>query len=419
MLRLALDLVDIRKFDRNARLYFVFGIPYFSGMALFGLLYNLYLLRLGYREDFIGLLAGMTPLAAGVFAILIGILSDRYGRKPFLIGSSLAMILSQAGLCFTTERVPLILFGFLGGLSTAMIFVNHVPFLAENCRPRDRGKIISLGFALHIVTSMLVSLGGGALPGLFGKILALGPDRPEPFRYTLLIGLALTAISILPLLRIREEKKLEISKPSSNRSKADSPSDNSTPWGLLLVFAAISSFRGMSFGLSYPFFNVFFQEELGATAATIGAIFFCSRALSMIGILMSPKISGRLGAVATIAPLRLLTAVSLALLGVQISLPLSFLLFSTHSASDSMATPTEMTLANNVVSRSHWGRAQSVRVMGYQLLSAAGSILAGNMIPRLGYFTTFAVAALLIFASGTLLLGRFGWHYRGPERETS
>ena len=415
MFRQVLDLVDIRNFDRNAKLYFVFGIPYFSGMALFTLLYNLYLLRLGYREDFIGLLAGMTPLAAGVSAFLIGSLSDRFGRKPFLIGSAISMTLSQAGLCFTTDRTPLIFFGFLGGLSTAMIFVNHVPFLAENCRPRDRGKIISLGFSLHIVTSMLVSLGGGALPGLIGRILNLGPDHPEPFRYALLIGLGLTAISVLPLLRIGAEKKLEISKPDSDQSTTKTPSDNITPWGLLLVFAATSSFRGASFGLSFPFFNVFFQEELGASSVTIGAIFFVSRALSMMGTIASPRISNRLGAVATIAPLRMLSAVSLAALGAPISLALGFLLLSTQSVSDNMATPTEMTLANNIVSRSHWGRAQSVRVMAFQLLSASGSILAGNMIPRLGYLLTFGAASILIFASGIVLIAKFGLSYRGPE----
>ena len=42
-----------REFSRNVRLFFLYGISINAGMALFSLLYNLYLLRLSYQEDFI------------------------------------------------------------------------------------------------------------------------------------------------------------------------------------------------------------------------------------------------------------------------------------------------------------------------------------------------------------------------------
>ena len=73
----------LRKFNRNVHLFFGYGIAINAGMALFTLLYNLYLLRLSYQEDFIGQVAGMAPLATGLFALPIGMLSDRFGRKPF------------------------------------------------------------------------------------------------------------------------------------------------------------------------------------------------------------------------------------------------------------------------------------------------------------------------------------------------
>jgi len=415
MLRQVLDLIDIRKFDRNAKLFFAFGVPYFSGMGFFGLLYNLYLLRLGYREDFMGLLAGMTPLAAGTCAFLIGILSDKFGRKPFLIAASLIMVLSQAGLCLTTERWLLLSFGFLAGLSTSMVYVNHVPYLAENSHPRDRGKVISLAFSLQIVTNMLVSLLGGAMPGLMAKLMGVGPDHPSPLRYTLLIGTGVTALSIIPLFSIDENRKTNVSEPPPDQPASYLPSGGITPWGLLIIFGAVSAFRGLSSGLSYPFFNVFFEEERGASATTIGVIFFCARAVSIMGTVVSHRLSRRFGDVATIFPLRLSMAVSLGILGASVNLPLSLLLFSAYFAADSMATPTEMALATDAVSRSYWGRAQSLRVMGFQLLSAGGSILAGIMILRVGYILTFGAAAFLVLGSAIILLTKFGWSYRDTE----
>ena len=75
----------IREFNRNVRSFFLYGAFINAGMALFSLLYNLYLLRLSYQADFIGLLASMAPLATGLVALPTGVLSDRFGRKPFFL----------------------------------------------------------------------------------------------------------------------------------------------------------------------------------------------------------------------------------------------------------------------------------------------------------------------------------------------
>ena len=55
----------LREFNRNVQSFFYYGILINAGMALFSLLFNLYLLRLSYQEDFIGLVASMAPLATG------------------------------------------------------------------------------------------------------------------------------------------------------------------------------------------------------------------------------------------------------------------------------------------------------------------------------------------------------------------
>ena len=136
-IRSVLSSFHLREFNRNVRLFFLYGISINAGMALFTLLYNLYLLRLSYQEDFIGQVAGMAPLATGLLALPIGMLSDRFGRKPFLVASSLLLAVAQLGLCLTPPPVGLLAFSFLGGVATAFIWVNHVPFLSDNA-PRSR-----------------------------------------------------------------------------------------------------------------------------------------------------------------------------------------------------------------------------------------------------------------------------------------
>ena len=406
-LRAALHRVDVRRFSRNAQRFFAFNVLYSSGMALFSLLYNLYLLRLGYREDFIGQLAGMMPLASGLFAIPIGMGSDRWGRKPFLSAASLILAVSQVGLCLATRSTPLLILGLLSGISPAMVYVNHVPFLSENSRQEDRGVLISLAFSTYIVTAMVMSLVGGNLPLLIAGGLGMGVDRPEPFRYALLLGAGITALSFFPALRIREDRSLRATAPAQGPAAS-----GVIPWGVLLIFAATSAMRGLGMGLSFPFFNVFFEEKLRATTQQIGLIFFCTRLVSMPSAVLSPGLTRRFGPVPTLFSLRFASGLLLAALGVTGHLWLAFAVFLIYSMSEAMATPQEMTFATESVPRAYWGRGQSLRVMGSQLCSAVGSIAAGRIILKSGYAVSFGMAAVAVFGSAILLLTKFGWRYR-------
>ena len=253
--------LDPRRYHRNVQRYVLFGIFYFFGFGLFFLLYNLYLLRLGFREDFIGQLAGMSPLASGLFAIPIGIWSDRIDRRPFLVVAALLLAVSQVVLCLSASSAVLLACAFLGGISSALVFVNHVPYLAENSRPRERGQVLAIGYSTQVLTRMVVSLVGGSLPALIASFCGVSTDRPEPFRYALLIGAGLTALAAVPLLGVRRGRA-SVSKPTPS---AVTPAERADARKVLTLLTVNNAFKGAAFGISFPFFNVFFQETLLAS----------------------------------------------------------------------------------------------------------------------------------------------------------
>jgi predicted MFS family arabinose efflux permease len=159
--------------------------------------------------------------------------------------------------------------------------------------------------------------------------------------------------------------------------------------------------------MSMPFFNVFLAERFHAQAAVIGPIFFASQLASMPSALGSSRLPARFGAVPSLVALRIPMALALALMGAAGGLKLAALLLLLYTACESAATPIEMAFANDAVARTHWGRAQSLRVMAYQLLSATGSMTAGTLIVRAGYPVTFLIAALLVSGSILILITRF------------
>ena len=169
----------LREFNRNVQSFFYYGILINAGMALFSLLFNLYLLRLSYQEDFIGLVASMAPLATGLLALPVGVLSDRLGRKPFLLASGLLLAISQLGACLVTTPMALLAFSFIGGIATSFIWVNHVPFLSDNAHSSRRAEALVLWSALQVAIRMLLSLAGGFKPGVMAYLLARRPRCPN------------------------------------------------------------------------------------------------------------------------------------------------------------------------------------------------------------------------------------------------
>ena len=141
---------NLKEYNENVHRFFLFGIPLFAGMMIQSLLYNLYLTRLGFQEDFIGQMAGLAPLASGLLAVPTGIISDRVGRKPFLLATAVIMAVTQVGLCTVTDRAMLLVLSFVAGTSGAFIWVNHVPFLSENAAPERRAQAIAVWMSIQV-----------------------------------------------------------------------------------------------------------------------------------------------------------------------------------------------------------------------------------------------------------------------------
>jgi len=400
---------DLREYNPNVQRFYMFAIPAFSGMALFVLLHNLYLIRLGYQEDFIGQLIGLFSLASGLVALPAGLLSDKFGRKPFLMAASACLTVSHIGLCFVTHGPTLLVLSFLGGAGGGFIFVNFIPFLGENAAPERRGQAIAIWMSIGVITRMGVNLVGGALPDLMGYFTGLSTDLPEPFQYALLFGAACSAISIVPLFGIHSHNQ---KKASEEDAQEDKPP---TPYKDLAAFTSISAFRGISMGLSAPFFNVFFQEELDTATAVIGTIFFVSMVVGLPFTMSAPGMNRRFGPTLTVVPLRALGAFALGAIGVWLNFPLAVGLFMISTALESLTTPTEMTFATNTLSRPYWGRMQSLRVTGFQCLSAIGSVWAGFLIVDHGYEAAFALAGLARLCSASVFLFVFGYQKPQPD----
>jgi MFS family permease len=150
-------------------------------------------------NTWVGLLFWIPAVAGGVFGLLGGWLTDRFGRRRVLVWSILLYAFSAFGAGFATSLWQLLLLRCTTFVGVCVEFVAAVAWLAELFpHPKRREAVIGYTQAFSSVGGIMVTAAyylavtfGDSLPAIHGEHVA--------WRYTLISGV----IPALPLMIIR------------------------------------------------------------------------------------------------------------------------------------------------------------------------------------------------------------------------
>jgi len=106
----------VRKFSRNARLYLLNVVIIGAAMGIFRLLFNFYVLSLGYNEALVGSLITISSLTALLAALPMGYLADLIGRKNSLLLSGALMSVSIMAIVIWPSEQMLYAMNVVSGL---------------------------------------------------------------------------------------------------------------------------------------------------------------------------------------------------------------------------------------------------------------------------------------------------------------
>jgi MFS family permease len=116
-MRLVIEYLEhFKHFQRNARLFLINNVLTGITAGILLVLYNLYLVSLGYHADFVGLVLFTGTLGAGLAIFPAGACIDRFSGKNILILSSLLIGIAGVGQILFRQPVPLLLSSFVAVL---------------------------------------------------------------------------------------------------------------------------------------------------------------------------------------------------------------------------------------------------------------------------------------------------------------
>lgn len=397
-----IKLPSLHDFSRDAKLLIaatgMFAVSFFG---IISLLRVLYVLRLGYGPEYIGIFNAMGALTYMAMGLPSGALGTRFGTRKTMLVGGLITVIGMCGLPMT-EGVPAWMRDFWPFFSQivltigwSMFNVNMVPALMATTNAWNRNTAYALSSALRETGTLVGTLVGGVLPGMFAAMLGETLDVPIPYRFALWVGAGVGLIAIIPLALIKKVK--------APQTKARIEPRGAAPLLPILMMAAYVYVRHAGWATCHAFCNAYMDTDLNLSTSSIGLISGVAQFAAIIASLLTPRLMKRfgnggalmistLGISASLLPIGLIpnwTATAAGRIGIQIMVAIWLPVVQVF----------QMELVDEKWRSLAYGAMSTAMGFGFGTASLAG----GYLIAAQGYRTLFLIGAGLDVIAAAVL----------------
>ncbi|MFA7008011.1 MAG: MFS transporter [Elusimicrobiales bacterium] len=387
-------------FQKSARLFiyltFILGVS----QSAFGLVYNLYILKLGYTREFVGTLESIPMFVTAALAAPLALLCAGLPLKKNLAISLCLAAASALGLAVFPSRAMLISFKFVSGFSGAFMAITSWPLMARYSTEKDRNFVFSFQFAFSTLAGFLGNLLGGALTDRAAALLSGGAESAAAYRITLLAATALMAAALLPVFYFED------AAPAPKRPARGLNLDlgGIKPLEAFMVFLP-QTLVGFGAGMIMPYLNIFFKTGFDLQISSLG-FYMSLMPLSMAaGGFIGPWLVRKKGQVRAMIILQSLSIPFLATMGFsgQI-LPTITAAFIRTMLMNAGGPIYGVFMLSRFKKEAH-ALASAVYTACWSLLWAFGAKLSGKLQMDFGFNMSFLIT-IICYSAATLVLSR-------------
>lgn len=390
-------LAVFRAFSPNARNFLLLTFLMSFAQSIFGLVFNLYILKLGYTRDFLGTLGAIPSLTVAALAIPLAVFTGAMPARKILLGSLAFSLAAMTGMALLTGRLPLMFFSLLSGASAALLAITALPLMARSSSEKERQHLFSFQFAASMLAGFAGNLVSGWLTGFCGSVLAAGAESAAAYRLTMLAACALLLAAGLPALKIKE--------PRVQDGKAAGSAFSGLVLGPALVVLAPQLIIAFGAGMIMPYLNIFFKSGFDLPIASLG---FCMSLMPLAmaaGGLVGPWLVTKIGRVKAMIAFQSLSIPFLATMGFS-----GFLLPTLLAAFARTMLMNASWPVYSVFMLSHFPAPQqqaasALYTAGWNLANALAARLSGRLQMDFGFTLPFLIT-ITCYSAATLFLSR-------------
>ncbi len=364
-----------------------------SARAVAGVITAIYLAAEGFSALRIGLLFLCVALASAVMSSTFGLMSDRVGRKVFLVAVPLVASVSAFIFAFNRTTAMLFVFGALGSFgrgagagagSVGPYQPIESAFVAEKVPERWRTD----SFGRLAFVSSLGALGGGLLSSLARPGSSVGAAATAAYRPAFLAAAGLSALAGLLALGLTEPAR----QREHERGRFVFPRRS---WGMLWRFWITNGTNGMAIGMFGPFVSYWFHRRFGASPGEIGALFAVVNLATLVSSLVAADIGRRFGTVRSIVWVRLVGGVLLVPMALSPSFFVAGGIYLVRMLAQRVGLPLRQSFTQSVADPEERASLAALSVLPAQGSQAGSQVLAGYLFDEVSLATPMILAGAL------------------------
>jgi MFS family permease len=375
------------------------------GQGALGVDFTLYLAARGWDAGEIGLLLMGGGLANAALSLLVGVTSDRFGRKGFLLLYELGLILATAAIAAFPHIWILILsavlFGFGRGANG-----NSGPFapaeqawLAQHISGKKRGSVFSFNAALQFWGMAIGSALAGILPHLLPGVVGAAAYLP-----LFLLNLFVAVVNFVQIVFIQDDKSVADEVPESATTEekeavaAQEQTVRKRENRALLLLLLVNLVNSLGVGLVAPLLPYWFDIRFGVGPTAIGSIYAITFILTGISSIGIGKLSQRVGLVSAITLPRLLGVAMLIAMPFVPTFGIASTLYVVRSIVNRGSMGARQAFSVGLVRNQRRGFASSLNNLSWSLAASFGPAIGGWLLDMGSLFWPFVIASALQLA---------------------
>jgi MFS family permease len=259
------------------------------GMSFFDVLFNFYLVSIGYAADTAGILSTTARIAGLVVGIPGGMLIDRIGARRALITAVLIYVVGLSCVVFAPTTVLLIASQFVVGCAFALLFAALFPLLTVTTPHAQQTAAFGLNEAALNMIGLVGSIVAGWLPTVIAPWLQASDQSAVVYRVVLLIGVAILGLSTLPLIGHLEEA----GERDADGVLTDGANIAAHSNWTILKYGMAGFLMGVGSGTFFPFQSLFFRMQFDLPDAQVGTILAFSGVSLGLGAVLAGHYIGK------------------------------------------------------------------------------------------------------------------------------
>ena len=371
-------------FDRPA--WFIGNVPWLFAarmarsfsQAMLVIVVPLYVSAAGYSTLKVGYLLSLALAGSTGMTLLVGVFSDRYGRKLILTIIALMAVIGSAAYALTTQFWVLALMAAMasvrgGGAGSGGGFGPFYPaeqaLIAGSGSDKDRNSIFS---SLSLV-GVLAGAAGSAVAGLPGILQRhFETSRINSFHPVFWIA-ALASLSVFFLtLPIQERPQLS---PTKSKMEPKISTGN-----LIARLWLTNGINGFVIGIVGPFLTYWCAVRYGVRSTEIAALYTIANLLTAVSYLAAPSIAKRLGAVRSIVLTRLGTVVLMAGMALAPSFFLAAVAYTIRVMVNSISMPIRQSFIMGVAAEQSRSKVAAIGSLPAQATGMVAPTIASHLM---------------------------------------